>query len=163
MDIKEWHLRHKPRGFGYTNDTDKCWTVSTNVPSEGQRIEGIIILESTLFQNRGCLIGTESSNIYWYDGKTARPVKDSNQAHSDELNTANPTQRFVAIGAVRAVQVEEQQELRAVLGAAGVKVYFDGSKMFDIYVAESQVGHAVELLRTNRLVREKKISLSWVK
>lgn len=77
MDIKEWHLRKEPQGFGYTNKTDKCWLISTNIPTKGQRVEGVIMLESTLFQGRGCLIGTDSGEIYWYDGKMPKQMKGS--------------------------------------------------------------------------------------
>lgn len=79
---------------------------------------------------------------------------------SDHSTSRNPPLRLVAIGAVRSVLLAEQEEIHAVLEAAGIKVSFDGSKMFDILVAEDQVSRAMELLRTNHLVLEKMVFLS---
>jgi len=68
-----------PRDYGYTNSTDKCWIVSTNIPTDGHRVDGIMVLESSQFQGRGCLVGTESGEVYWHDGKTAKLMKSRAQ------------------------------------------------------------------------------------
>ncbi len=71
MNIKEWHLRQEPKDFGYTNSTDVCRIVATNIFAGSNNITAIISLESSSFQGRGRLFGTVAGDVYWFDGKTA--------------------------------------------------------------------------------------------
>ena len=65
----------------------------------------------------------------------------------------------VVIGSIRTHLLVEQEEVYKLLKANGIKMSVDGSKVYDILVNENQARQAIELLRTNHLVLEKKVKL----
>jgi hypothetical protein len=74
--------------------------------------------------------------------------------------TSGPEPRFLVIGAIRSNLLAEQEELYITLKAHNIKMSLDGSKLFDILVEEGKADRALEILRTNPLVLDKKVFLS---
>jgi len=75
MQIRNWHRSQHASGYGFTNGTEKCYFKSVSIPHGTNKITGIMVLESSFFGDRGYLVGTESGEVYWYDGKSAEFVK----------------------------------------------------------------------------------------
>jgi hypothetical protein len=73
--IRSWQKLEKPASYGYTKSYRRCYVTSTNIYSGTNRIQGVMVLESSHFQHRGCLVATDSGEVYWYDGKTAQLVR----------------------------------------------------------------------------------------
>jgi hypothetical protein len=70
-NVKEWMMKGKPGTFGYTNSTEKCWLVSTNIviPNAGATpLPVVMALDSTVFRARGCLFATEHGAVFWLEG-----------------------------------------------------------------------------------------------
>lgn len=72
----------------------------------------------------------------------------------------HPTERLVSIGTIAWDAFPEHEEIVMVFKTNGIQASFDGSKMHDIVVPQSQAGKAFTLLETNHLVLEKKVLLS---
>ncbi len=68
-------------------------------------------------------------------------------------------QQLVAIGWVRWDLLPEQTEIHEVLAKHGIEASFDGSKVYDIWVDKNQANRALNILKTNRLIIEKKVFL----
>jgi hypothetical protein len=79
-NVKEWRMKGKPADYGYTNSTEKCWLVNTNIASPavgGSSIAVVMALESSVFQERGRLYATENGAVFWIEGSNVELIKVS--------------------------------------------------------------------------------------
>jgi hypothetical protein len=79
-NVKEWRMKGKPADFGYTNSTEKCWLVNTNIASPavgGASIVVVMALESSVFQERGRLYAAENGAVLWIEGSNVELIKAS--------------------------------------------------------------------------------------
>jgi hypothetical protein len=71
-DIKDWSLRGRPQGYGHTNASQICYATDTNIVVGGNSVTIVMVLKSGSFE--GALLGAESGQIYWSNGKTVEPI-----------------------------------------------------------------------------------------
>jgi len=72
----------------------------------------------------------------------------------------DPVGRLVSIGTIPWNAFAEHEEILTLFKANGIQGSFDGSLLHDIVVPRNQATRTFGLLKTNRLVIEKKVSLS---
>jgi hypothetical protein len=74
--IKGWRYLQRPLNYGFTNQNEKCYLLFTNLVLSGTNtVEIIMALESNRLPSPGCLVGTDSGKVFWFNGKTVELVK----------------------------------------------------------------------------------------
>ena len=64
-DVKEWDLRSKPEGYGYTNSFDSTCIYRTNIVVSSNVFSSVLRHDCVNFRNKGYLLATENRDIFW--------------------------------------------------------------------------------------------------
>jgi hypothetical protein len=74
-EITSWRISHEPENYGYTNEHERCYLASRGVLVGTNTLSCVMVLESSVFQQKGFLLGTREGVVVWFDGKAAEPLK----------------------------------------------------------------------------------------